>query len=82
MNKDSMDGITKVPALEKSYKISSQVLVKIRKQKHISQSQLARMTGISQSYISRIEGEKANLSLASLVKFVNAVGGKLKMDIK
>lgn len=78
----SDESLSKRSAVEKAHKISAQILLKIRTEKNVSQSQLASMTGFSQSYISRIEGEKTNLSLASLVKFVNAVGGRLKLEIK
>lgn len=55
-------------------------LIKIRAEKHISQKQLAELTGINQADISRIENGNANPSLRTLQRLANGLGMKLKLE--
>ena len=49
-------------------------LIKIRAEKHISQKQLAELTGINQADISRIENGNANPSLRTLQRLADGLG--------
>lgn len=46
----------------------------VREQNHLSQAQLAEITDLSVSYISRIENAKRKASLESIIRIVNALG--------
>lgn len=59
----------------------SDVLLKIRQEKGLSQAQLADISGRKQSYISRVESRQQNISLGTLQEIVNAVGGHLVVDV-
>ena len=48
----------------------------------ITQKQLAELTGIDQSDISKIERGVANPSVSTLERIAEAVGGKLKISIE
>lgn len=56
-------------------------LAELRKQSGISQSDLAKKMGISQSAISQIENNQ-NLQLDTLINYVQALGGRLKLSIE
>ncbi len=55
-------------------------LIKIRNEKNISQKQLAKLTGINQADISRIENGNANPSLRTLQRLADGLGMKLKLE--
>lgn len=61
--------------------LAAKVLIKIRKECHLSQLKLAQLSGRKQSYISRVESRQQNISLATLQEIVNAVGGTLHLDV-
>ena len=56
-----------------------QEMIRIRKEQHITQTQLAQMTGNKQQSISRIEKKLVKPSLASFCKIINALGYDLKI---
>ena len=56
-----------------------QEMIRIRKEQHITQTQLAQMTGNKQQSISRIEKKLVKPSLASFCMFINALGYDLKI---
>ncbi|WP_195863824.1 helix-turn-helix domain-containing protein [Aerococcus urinae] len=60
---------------------ASDVLLKIRQEKGLSQAQLADISGRKQSYISRVESRQQNISFGTLQEIVNAVGGHLVVDV-
>ncbi|MCY3031251.1 helix-turn-helix domain-containing protein [Aerococcus sp. Group 1] len=60
---------------------ASDVLLKIRQEKGLSQAQLADISGRKQSYISRVESRQQNISLGTLQEIVNAVGGHIVVDV-
>lgn len=60
---------------------ASDVLLKIRQEKGLSQAQLADISGRKHSYISRVESRQQNISLGTLQEIVNAVGGHLVVDV-
>lgn len=57
-----------------NYSAIGQNIKRIRKQKGITQEQLADMTGISKVHISNMENANTKVSLASLVKIASALG--------
>lgn len=52
-----------------------------RKQNRISQKELAKVSGISQSNISQLERGKYNISLLKLEQLLSSMGGYLKMEV-
>lgn len=56
-----------------------QEMIKIRKEQHITQKQLAKMTGNTQQAISRIEKKVVNPSLSTFCKIINSLGYELKI---
>lgn len=67
-------------ALELEFSIIEQVIQK-RLEKKLSQKQLAEKIGTKQSAIARLEGGKANPSVAFLEKVSKALGSKLQVSI-
>ena len=55
-------------------------LIEVRKEKHLSQKELAKITGINQADISRIENGNANPSLRTLQRLATGLGMKLKLE--
>ena len=70
--------ISDSPALEQ---IASSAVAKARAQKGLSQKQLASLSGIDQSDISKIERGLANPSVSTLNRIAKAVGGNLTIHI-
>lgn len=60
---------------------ASDVLLKIRRERGLSQAQLAEVLGRKQSYISRVESRQQNISLGTLQEIVNSVGAELIIDV-
>ena len=55
-------------------------LVAARKAKHLTQKELSRLSGLSESCISNIEsGESSSPTLRSLIKYTNALGVELSV---
>lgn len=60
-----------------------QDLAALRRGRHVSQRQLARILGVSQPAIARIEsGHAANLEVKTLVRYAVALGGRLRIAIE
>ena len=55
---------------------------KLRKEKNLTQKQLARKLGISQQIVSRIERGKENISLKNLGKISSILGKNLKITFE
>lgn len=66
-------------ALEIEYQLK-QALIDIRNEKHLTQKDLAELTGIHQSDISKIENGNANPSLNTLRRLADGLGKKLKLE--
>ena len=66
--------------LKKQYEIQMEIyniakcLKKIRKEKNLTQKDVAQKTGLTQQMISKIESYNGNLSIESFVKYCNGVG--------
>lgn len=56
-------------------------LVKIREELHISQTQLATSLGVKQPAIAKMERVDNDLKISTLKRYVDAIGGKLAIDI-
>lgn len=54
----------------------------LRKNKRMTQAQLAEKTGIEKGQISRIENGKYNLTLATINKIAAALGAKVNFDLQ
>lgn len=61
-------------------KVFTYELGMLRLKKKVSQSELAARTGLKQSYISRIEGGKANPSLNTILKITKALEADLVLE--
>lgn len=57
-------------------------LAEIRKIAQLSQTQMAKAMGVTQPTVANLEKSGQNLTLASLIRYVNAAGGKLKINIE
>src|SRR5438477_11803742 len=55
------------------------LLQEARKKKHLTQEQLAVRIGTTKNYISRIENDASDIRLATLMRIVNGLGGKLTL---
>jgi len=65
--------------LEPEYKIIRQIL-SLRRKKNLTQEQLAKLTGVKQSSIARIESGRHNTSLRLLEKIAEAL--ETELDIR
>ncbi len=57
-------------------------LKEMRKQKNITQQQLAEMVGIDKTQISKIEKGSRNLTIETIARIVHALGGTFDLNIK
>ena len=66
--------------LKKQYEIQMEIyniakcLKKIRKEKKLTQKDIANKTGLSQQMVSKIESYNGNPSIESFVKYCNGIG--------
>lgn len=67
--------------LEPEYKLIGK-LIELRREKNISQKELARRMGTKQSAISRMENSQLSSTLYYLSKLARALGKKLVVDFK
>jgi HTH-type transcriptional regulator / antitoxin HipB len=55
----------------------------LRKQKHLTQEQLAEKCGTTKNYISRIENNASDIRLSTLMRIISAgFGGNLKLSVE
>lgn len=58
-------------------------LAEMRKNKHLTQAQVAEISGLSKSTVSNIEsGEEKGVTLASIIKYVRAIDATLFVKSK
>jgi len=57
-------------------------LKQLRKQKHLTQQQLAERIGMGKGQISKIENGKFNLTLSTINKIASALGAKINFDLQ
>jgi len=70
--------VAEMEALHEYYGLVSE-LIKLRRHRQMTQTQLEKLTGIPQSEISRIESGRANPTLATLRMLVRALGGEIRI---
>lgn len=64
------------------YRVNSgNILKQARTDKNVSQRELARRAGTSQSYVSRVEAGEVIPSLESLNSLLKSIGNKLDIDV-
>lgn len=69
-------------ALEDEFTLAREVIL-MRKNKHLTQKDLAKLAGTSQPAIARLEsGNYKNLSLKFITKVANALGAKTEIHLK
>ena len=68
--------------LEKKKLELSLAIAKLRKEQKISQAKLAKMTGMKQSSIGRIEAGEQNLTIATLQNIASVLHKELVIDFK
>jgi len=84
--KEKLDGYINTNAYSNADAMINDKMLRIqltnaRKSKHISQKELAKLSGLSESCISNIEsGESSSPTLRSLVKYTTALGIELSID--
>lgn len=54
----------------------------LRKQKQLTQTELAEKTGMEKGQISKIENGKFNLTLSTINKIASALGAKISFDLQ
>ena len=64
--------------LEPEYKLA-QSLLKARLAKKMTQAELAKMAGVKQAYIARLESGTANPTVVNLSKVANVLGKRIKL---
>lgn len=58
------------------------MLQELRKEKGLTQEELAEKCGTSKTYISRIENDASDIRLSTLMKIIReGLGGKLKLSV-
>lgn len=60
---------------------AKEVFKQLRKDHGLNQEQFAKLIGVAQSYVSRIESGKTNISFESLQKHLKVFGKKLKISL-
>lgn len=68
--------VAELAAFDERYRLAHQLMVR-RRELGLTQAKLARMTGIGQADISRIEGGRANPTVATLAAVARALGLQL-----
>jgi DNA-binding XRE family transcriptional regulator len=58
-----------------------QELIALREARGLSQAQVAKLLGVSQPAVAKIESGSENLTLRTLVKMVTALGGMLSIRV-
>lgn len=57
-------------------------LAELREITHLSQVEIAKAMGISQPSVANLEKSGKDLRLSSLKKYIEATGGKLRIDVE
>ena len=84
--KEKLDGYINTDAYSNTNamindKLFRMALANVRKSRNLTQKELAKLSGLSESCISNIEsGESSSPTLRSLVKYTTALGIELSID--
>jgi len=57
------------------------LLQEARKKQCLTQEQLAKRSGTTKNYISRIENDASDIRLATLMRIINGLGGQLTLTV-
>ena len=76
------EGITVYKGKPAPYRELGEQIQALRAEKDLSQKELALLTGIDQSDISRIERGTANISLKTLQRLAEALGAEVKIELE
>ena len=71
----------KIAQLTKKLIAEEITLQELRKQRHLTQEDIAKLLGIKQENVSRLE-RRNNLHLSTLKDYIHALGGKLHLVIE
>ena len=76
----SLDSQARIQQLAEQLFLENQ-LYRIREELEISQKELAQTMGIKQPSLSAIENRGNDLKISTMKKYVEAMGGKLRIDV-
>ena len=77
----SLDSQARIQRLAEQLFLENQ-LYRIREELEISQKELAQTLGIKQPSLSAIENRGNDLKISTMKKYVEAMGGKLRIDVE
>ena len=77
----SLDSQARIQQLAEQLFLENQ-LYRIREELEISQKELAQTLGIKQPSLSAIENRGTDLKISTMKKYVEAMGGKLRIDVE
>lgn len=77
----SLDSQARIKQLAEQLLLENQ-LFRIREELEISQKELAQTMGIKQPSLSAIENRGNDLKISTMKKYVEAMGGKLRIDVE
>ena len=77
----SLDSQARIKLLAEQLLLENQ-LSRIREELEISQKELAQTMGIKQPSLSAIENRGHDLKISTMKKYVEAMGGKLRIDVE
>jgi len=77
----SLDSQARIQQLAEQLFLENQ-LYRIREELEISQKELAQTLGIKQPSLSAIENRGNDLKISTMKKYVEAMGGKLRIDVE
>ena len=77
----SSDSRARIKQLAEQLLLENQ-LSRIREELEISQKELAQTMGIKQPSLSAIENRGNDLKISTMKKYVEAMGGKLRIDVE
>ena len=77
----SLDSRARIKQLAEQLLLENQ-LSRIREELEVSQKELAQTMGIKQPSLSAIENRGNDLKISTMKKYVEAMGGKLRIDVE
>ena len=77
----SLDSQARIKQLAEQLLLENQ-LSRIREELEISQKELAQTMGIKQPSLSAIENRGNDIKISTMKKYVEAMGGKLRIDVE
>lgn len=68
--------------IDKKRQVIISKIVQVRLEKELSQTQLAKLTGMHRSNICRIESGRQNISIDTLIRVFDALGKDISITLK